>query len=172
MKKLLLLTILFATTALAFAQNAQIDAFFKKYEGKEGFTSVVVSQKLFALAASAVSTDVELQSVVEGIKGVKILVYENTEGNAKSGEFYKDFVANVNTTQLDELMSVNSSTEKVKLYGKASGDKAIDELLLVCDADGEFVMVSITGIIDFEKIGRLSQIDIEGFDELEKLNDK
>jgi len=171
MKKLLLLTIFSVSAVLTFAQNVQVDAFFKKYEGKEGFTSVVVSEKLFALAASAVGTDPELQSVVDGIKGVRILVYENTEANVKSGEYYNDFVSTVTTTQFDELMAVNSATERFKLFGKVTSDKVIDELLLVCDADGEFVMVSIVGTIDIEKISKLSEMGIEGFDELEKIQD-
>ena len=65
--------------------------------------------------------------------------------------------------------------ELVRILGKMESDKVINELLILCDADGEFVLVSLFGTIDVEKISKLSKlsdINIEGLDELDNLEDK
>lgn len=172
MKKLILSAILFAAATSLFAQNAQIEQFYQKYEGKEGFTSVKITEKLFALAASATGSDPDIQNVVDGIKGIQILVFENTENNAKSGEYYREFMSTVSTSNFDELMTVNSEGDKVKFYGKMASEKVLNEMLLVCDSDGEFVMISILGEINMEDISKLSEMDIDGLEELKKVEDK
>lgn len=171
MKKLLLAIVLLASISVGFAQNVQIDQFFQKYEGQPGFTSVLVTEKLFALAASAVGDDPELQNVVDGIKGIRILVFENSETNVKSAEYYKEFMSTVSTAQFEELMTVNSEGDKVKFYGKMKGDNILSEMLLVCDADGEFVMISIVGDINMDEISKLSDIKIDGMEELKKVEE-
>ena len=168
MKKILFALIAIVTATAAFAQTSPVEMFVKKYEGKPGFTTVNVSEKLFSLCASAVSDDPEMQSVVDGIKGISIIVYENAEGDPKSGEYYKEALASIPLSGFDELMTVNSETDKVRLLGKVSSDKVIDELLMICDADGEFVLISIIGKIDLEQISKLSELNIEGLDELKK----
>ena len=175
MKKVLLVLIAIGASFATFAQATQIDQFFQKYEGKPGFTSVNVSEKLFSLVASAASEDVEPQSVVDGLKGIKVLVYENEEGNTKSGEYYREISSTLSLNSYEELMTVNSELDKVRILGKMESDKVINELLILCDADGEFVLVSLFGTIDVEKISKLSKlqdINIEGLDELENLDDK
>ncbi len=170
MKKLLSVVCIMGISMITFAQSAQIDQFFQKYEGKEGFTSVNVTEKLFSIFASAASNDAELQSVVEGLKGIKVLVYENEEGSTKSGDYYKELSAALPLSTYEELMTVNSETDKVRILGKMASDKVINELLIVCDADGEFVLVSIMGLIDVEKISKLSEMNFDGMDELKKLD--
>ncbi len=100
------------------------------------------------------------------------MVFENTENNAKSGEYYHEFMSTVSTGNFDELMTVNSEGDKVKFYGKMASDKILNEMLLVCDSDGEFVMISILGEINMEDISKLSEMDINGLEELKKVEDK
>ncbi len=169
MKKLIFSAIALFAGATAFAQTAQIDQFFQKYEGKEGFTSVVVTEKLFSWVASAADNAEEWQSVAGDIKGIHILVYENAEGETRSGQYYNEFMASVPTTGFEELLNVTSETEKVRLYGKKIEGSKLTDMLMVCDADGEFVLISIMGAIDLDKISKMSDLDIEGLDELKKL---
>lgn len=172
MKKILLSATALLAASMMYAQSSQIDQFFQKYEGKEGFTSVIVTEKLFSLVASATEESAEWDALVDGIKGIRILVYENEEGAAtKSGQFYNEFMSTVNTSGFDELMNVTSETEKVKLYGKSVTGSTLNDMLLVCDADGEFVMISILGAIDLSKISQISDLDIEGLDELKKIEE-
>lgn len=171
MKKMLFTACALMISAMAFAQTAQIDQFFNKYEGKEGFTSVIVTEKLFALVASATTDDADISNVIEGIKGIRILVYENAEGETKSADYYNEFMTTVGTNGYEELMKVNAEGEKVKLYGKNITGSTLNDMLMVCDADGEFVMISIMGAIDLSKISQISDIDIEGLDELKKVEE-
>lgn len=169
MKKMLLSACALIIGSAAFAQTPQIDAFFQKYEGKEGFTSVQVSETLFSWIASATDDTEEWQSVVDGIKGIRILVYENTDSTAQSGKFYNEFMSSVPLTGYQELMDVKAEGEKVKLYGQNITGSVLNNMLLVCDADGEFVMISIAGAIDISKISELGDMDIDGLEELKKL---
>ena len=54
----------------------------------------------------------------------------------------------------------------MRFYGKMASDKILNEMLLVCDSDGEFVMISILGEINMEDISKLSEMDINGLEEL------
>jgi len=173
MKKIILSAAMMAISALSFAQADALDQFFQKYEGKPGFTSVNVSEKLFALVASAApSDDPELKQLVEGIRGVQVLAFENEEGNAKSKEYYKEAQAVLPTNGFEELMTVQSEDEKVLLLGKVSSESVIDEMILICDDNSEFVLVRIEGKIDMKNISRLSEMGIDKLDELEKIEDK
>ncbi|MEZ5014932.1 MAG: DUF4252 domain-containing protein [Chitinophagales bacterium] len=155
----------------AMAQTSTFDQLYDKYAGKEGFTSVEVSQKLFALAASAVSDDPELQTLVDGLKGVRVLVFENEEGNANSKMYYKEFTAAIPNGKFDELMKVHSEETQVVLLGKMAGENVLDEMILLCEDDGEFVMVNIIGRIDMANISKIADFNIDGLDELKKLED-
>jgi len=167
-KQIALATAILAMGTLV-AQNASVDQFFAKYEGQEGFTSVNVSETLFEWVATAAEESDEWKSVVEGIKGVRILVYENTENDARSGQLYQEFMSSSPATGYEELMDVTSDNEKVKLYGRNIEGSVLQDMLLVCDADAEFVLISIVGAIDLKSISKIADMDIEGLDELKKL---
>ena len=62
--------------------------------------------------------------------------------------------------------------EQRLLFGEMASDKILNEMLLVCDSDGEFVMISILGEINMEDISKLSEMDINGLEELKKVEDK
>lgn len=171
MKKLLFSAIALFAGSIVFAQTTQIDQFFQKYEGKEGFTSVIVSEKLFSLVASVSDDSEEWSAVVDGIKGIRVLVYEGDSVNPRSGQYYNEFMSTVTTAGFDELMNVTSDNEKVRLYGKSVTGSTLNDMLLVCDADGEFVMISILGVIDMDKIGKISDLDIDGLDQLKTIEE-
>lgn len=174
MKKLFVSALITLSVLQANAQSS-FDQLIDKYTGKEGVTTVEVSQKLFALAASAVSEqDADIKELVTGLKGIKIICFEAPEGetSVNGKAMYKEFEAAM-PSGLEELMTVNSEGEKVKFLGRNVKENMVDELILLVDDEEEFVMVQILGTIDFTKISKMSNmnLDIEGLDELEKLDD-
>jgi hypothetical protein len=172
MKKLIVSAFISITAMQAGAQTS-FDQLFEKYAGKEGITTVEVSQKLFSLAASAISEeDADVKELVTGLQGIKIICFENAEGqtNTNGKAMYKEFEAAL-PSGLEELMTVNSDGEKVKFLGRVVKDNIVNELILLVDDEEEFVMIQILGTLDFTKIGKLGDmnIDIDGLNELEKL---
>ena len=143
---------------------------FDKYEGKEGFTSVSVSETLFSLIASAAPVDEkEVKDMIDDIKGIRVLVYD--ADSMKSIQYYKEISGSISKNDYKELMTVNSEGDNVVFLGKMSSEKVVDELLLLCNSGSEFVMVSIVGKIDMDKISKLSDMSIEGLDKLKKADD-
>lgn len=173
MKKIILLASLFAATSIAFSQADALTMFFEKYEGKSGFTSVNVSEKLFALAASATPVDqADVKELVEGIKGVKVLAFENSEGNIKSIELFSEAQKLLPSGKYEELMTVNSDGEQVIMLGKTTSDSVIEEMILLVQDEEEFVLVWINGIIDMKNISKLSEMGIDHLDDLDKIENK
>ena len=173
MKKVNILIPALLAASSVFAQNAAIDQLFQKYDGKEGFTSVNVSEKLFDLAASAMGNeDPELTAMVGELKGIKILTYENREGSLQSREYYNEAEKALNLSSYEELFDVKSDGDKVRLLAKPFTGNVIDELILLVDSDDEFVLIDINGKIDFDKISKLSNMKLDKMDELKKVEEK
>ncbi len=168
MKKIILSAAMLIGSLTAFSQANALDLLFEKYEGKPGFTSVNVSEKLFALAASAMPVDeAEIKGLVDGIKSVKILVFENTEGNARSIEYFKEAQAALPNAGYEELMTVQSDGEKVIMLGKTSSESVLEDLIMIVLDETEFVLIKIVGTIDMKNISKFSEM---GLDHLDQLN--
>ena len=152
MKKVIIASF-FALAALSINAQTAFDKVYQKYAGNENITTVEISQKLFALCASAVSDqDAETKQLIEGLKGIKIIVYENIESAVLGKSMYKEFESAL-PSDLEELMTVNSDGDKVKMLGRIVKENIVDEMILLVEGDGEFVMIQISGTLDFTKIG-------------------
>lgn len=173
MKKMALLILAFVASAAVFAQNKQVDQFFKKYEGKTGYTSVMVSEKLFELVASAApEAEADIKDMVGDLQGIRVLVYEQEDAPARSQELYKEASAAISFDAFEELLTVYDEGTQVRLLVRQDGSNAdvINELLILVSGD-EFVLVDIFGKIDLKKISKLADsMDIEGLDELKNLD--
>lgn len=151
------------------AQNDAINRFFTQYMDDERFTVVFVSPKMFSLV-SKISTDdpdwEKFRDVVGGLTGLRVLTSDGIEDGMK---LYKEALAKVPATEYDELLTVRDGKENVRIWVKDSGN-IINELLLLVGAPDEFVLVSLTGTIDLDKISNLSKgLDIDGVKHLEKV---
>lgn len=173
MKKLGLFLFVFTTSALLYAQNKQVDQFFSKYEGKTGYTSVMVSEKLFELVASAApESEQDIKDMIGELKGIRVLVYEQEDAATVSKELYKEALSVINTAAFEELLTVYDEGEQVRMLVKqdASNQNVINELLIIVSGE-EFVLVDIFGNIDLSKISKLADsMNIEGLDELKELD--
>jgi hypothetical protein len=169
MKNLLFTTLVIGAMSPVFAQTSS-DLFFSKYEGKDGFTSVNISEKLFDMMATAApENEADFKELSSGIKGIKVLVFENEEGSLRSRELYKEADVAISLNGFDELMSVVDQGEKVRILSRQITDTTLEELIILVASDEEFVLVDIFGKIDLNKLSDMAgELDIEG---LEKLNE-
>ncbi|MCB9316302.1 MAG: DUF4252 domain-containing protein [Lewinellaceae bacterium] len=170
MKKLLLMLPLFYLFAAAApAQNDAINRFFHQYMEDERFTVVFVSPKMFSLV-SKISTDdpdwENVREVVGGLTGLRVLTSDSLDNGLT---LYKEALSKVPASEYSELLTVRDGKENVRIWVKDSGN-IINELLLLVGAPDEFVLLSLTGTIDLDKISNLSKgLDIQGAEHLEKI---
>lgn len=179
MKKLFLSIVALAVMSLSFSAFAQspTDDLFEDYGAKDGFTTVHITKELFSLFAEianeADSEEAkEVQEVVNGLDYIRILMCDASD--SLNTDVLVDFKHDLNKVKLNgftELMTVKEGKELVKFMIMKDGKK-ITELLVIINQSDQAGFISITGNIDLKSIAKLSQsMDIDGLENLEKLND-
>jgi hypothetical protein len=169
MKKLVLFIILSAFSLSSFCQGSPVDELFEKYDGKDGFTSVYISSKMFSLLARIDSEDEEFRNLVTRIKSIRILSIDSAQ-NVSGLNFSAELLPKLNRTGFEELMTVREETGEVRFMIREVGGK-IAELVMVTGGRGSSV-VSIRGDLDLKTIASLSDSmgieELEGLDKVEK----
>lgn len=152
------------------AQNKAIDDIFKKFDGKNGVTTVNISKDLMNLAAQMDSNDVKAKGLFSQISGVKILTFEKALPEDKVA--FENMVKSLALDDYKELMVVREKDQNVKMLLKENNGK-ISEFLLLVTGGNEPVLISIGGNIDPKELGKLSGcMKMNGFEHLAKLNKK
>jgi hypothetical protein len=167
MKKLLLILSLSALTLTLFCQGSPVDDIFERYNGKEGFTSVYISSRMFSLLARIDTEDEEFRNLVTRIKSIRILSIDSTS-NISGINFAGELLPKLNRNGYEELMTVKESGGEVRFMIREVGGK-IAELVMITGGQGSSV-VSITGDLDLKTIASLSgSMGIDELEELEKV---
>lgn len=168
MKKIFpILAILFLSLSASAQDTDAIDRFFTQYQDDEDFTMVYVSPKMFKMVAKVAEgeMDAELESLVNDLKGLKIL---QTEVNAAAR--YKEAIKKIPTSEYEILMTARDDGQDIKILTKTQGEDIIQELLLLVGGSDEFILVSFVGNINLNDLAKVaSSLDIEGVKHLEKL---
>ena len=170
MKKLVLFIIISAVSLSSFCQSSPVDELFEKYDGKDGFTSVYISSKMFSLLARIDSEDEEFRNLVTRIKSIRILSIDSAQ-NVSGLNFSAELLPKLNRTGFEELMTVREESGEVRFMIREVGGK-IAELVMVTGGRGSSV-VSIRGDLDLKTIASLSDsMGIEELEDLEKVEKK
>ena len=167
MKKLILIISISAFSLTLFSQRSPVDEMFDKYNGKEGFTSVFISSRMFSLLARIDSEDKEFRNLVTRIKGIRILSIDSAS-NRPGINFAAELLPKLNKTGYEELMTVKEESGEVRFMIREAGGK-IAELVMITGGKGSSI-VSITGDLDLKTIASLSgSMGIEELEGLEKV---
>ncbi|MRR19746.1 DUF4252 domain-containing protein [bacterium] len=167
MKKLVLIISLATVSLTLFCQKSPVDELFDRYNGKEGFTSVYISSRMFSLLARIDSEDEEFTNLVTRIRGIRILSIDSAS-NSAGVNFAGDLMPKLSRTGYEELMTVKESDGEVLFMIREIGGR-IAELVMITGGDGSSV-VSITGDLDLKTIASLSgSMGIEELEDLEKV---
>jgi len=174
--RLFILSILIISSGTLQAQQEKLLSFFDQYSGKDGFTTVYITPKMFSLFSDIDSNDEEFNDVAEAVsmlKGIRILVMDSVGSLTYNPLKMYDEVARVaNNIQYEDLMIVKDGNTDVKFMIRENA-KVIEELLLLVGDTDQFVFISLMGNIDLKKLSSLSQsMDVEGLDYLDQLNAK
>ncbi|MCI0522045.1 MAG: DUF4252 domain-containing protein [Bacteroidales bacterium] len=167
MKKLVLILIIAGLSLSAFSQRSPVDDLFEKYNGREGFTSVYISSRMFSLLGRIDTEDEEFQNLVSRIKGIKILSVDSA-ANVSGVNFVSELQKKLNASGYEELMTVKEQNDEIRFMIREVNGK-IAELVMITGGHGSSV-VSITGDLDLKTIASLSDnIGIEGLEDLDKV---
>jgi hypothetical protein len=154
------------------AQKDAVDALFNKYAGKDGFTTVIISSKMFSLFRDMEVEDDEFNKMMSGLESIRILATDETMED-KSINFYDEVMKDLNESDYEELMVVKEKDQDVIFLIKERNGRIAELLLVAGGKGGDNALISIRGDIDLKTISKLARsMDIEGMEQLEKLDEK
>lgn len=167
-KKLILSVATVAMTFSVMAQDA-IDRYFSKYADDPEFTTITISSKMFGLFSNIEADDPDNKEVLDAMKdltGIRIVASDDSESNVDYQKAIK-----VIGKEYEMLMSVDEKDEKVRFFVREESGQ-IAELFMIVGGKGNLFLMSISGIIDLEKISKISKnMDIGGMNYLESLDE-
>lgn len=170
MKRLILFLFVLSIASVVTAQNDAIEKYFSKYIDDERFTVVYISPKMFSMVAKMDIEDMdpEVKDIISDLEGLRILT---TEFNTNS--LYNEAMKTIDMNEYELLMKVRDGEENVHFLVKEGENDKIRELLLLVGGNDQFVLLSFVGNIDLSKISKLANsMDIDGFEHLEKIDEK
>lgn len=171
MKKIVFILTFILLSFATMAQKDAVNALFDKYAGKDGFTTVIISSKMFSLFQDLDVEDDEFNDMMSSLKSIRILASDETLTDLNIN-FYDEVMKDLDQDDYEELMVVKEKDHDVKFLIKER-DGRIIELLLVSGGKGDNALISIRGDIDLKNISKLARsMDLEGLDKLEKLEKK
>ncbi|HHJ09763.1 MAG TPA: DUF4252 domain-containing protein [Bacteroidetes bacterium] len=171
MKKWIFAVLLTSMAVPVFAQKDAVDQLFDKYGGKDGYTTVYITSKMFSMFSEAQVDDPEFKRMMENLKSIRILANDESVDREDNVNFYDEVMKNLPADEYEELMLVMEKDQKVKFLMKEKDGKVV-ELLLVVGGKDDNAVIDIRGIIDMKEIAQLSKaINVSGLEELQKLDD-
>jgi hypothetical protein len=176
--KLAILLLLFSF--VSFAQNGM----FEKYEDLDEVSTVVVTKHAFKLMGKVASDSPEAQSYKDMVNNLDYLAVYTTEDEKIATQMVSDIKKYLKNTKLSELMRIKDKDANVKIYVKEGKDEDhVSELFMFITSfknnlnmsghKPEVVIVSLSGNIDLNKIGELTEkMNIPGGEQLKKASKK
>lgn len=166
MKKIAILVLLAIIPGFIMAQDV-IDNLIKKYQDKDGFTTILIHKDLFEMVAS-IDNDEDLAKMKGMIEDIRIIAMESD--SVKNVNFYKEIISQLNVSSYKELMKIKQTGEDVIFYAKYNNN-LIEELLLIAGGNNENAVISIKGKINLKDLAAISKsVHIDGFEYMDKLD--
>jgi hypothetical protein len=156
MKTLILILAMILPMAVL-AQKSPVDRLFEKYANQEGFTTVNISGKLLGFASKIETGDDTTSEVLSKLSGIRILSVDNKELTGTI-DFYKELEQDgfFKNNEYEVLMEVTEANEVVRFLARDGGNGKFSDLVLVVGGKDN-TLISITGIIDPENIGKITK---------------
>jgi len=166
MKKNIIIALAAVLPLIGFSQSM-----FDKYEDLDNVSAVVVNESMFKLL-SKINVEVDdkeaqdFMDIAQNLKNLKVFI---TEDKKVSADMQTTMEKYLKSSSLQELMRVKDKDANVKFYIKSGKDEDhVSELLMfvtgvqninveINDRKIETVLLSLTGDIDLNKIGSLTQ---------------
>jgi hypothetical protein len=165
MKKIISISLCLLIPVILLAQNPAVDKLFNKYQGKDGFTTVLINKEIFKLISSTEKEEKPLDQPLDKITGIKILAQED-DTVMEGVNFYDELKKDLDFSDYMELVVVKEKDQDVWIVAHEKNSR-MDELLVIVGGEDN-VLVWIQGDFTFEELAELSEIN--GLDHLKLLN--
>jgi len=168
----LITILLFSLFSLSmFAGNPKVDAIYKKYDGKKGFTTVNVTKDMFGLFMqmdNSSNKDQSLKKAMSKLDNIKILNYTADSSQNISKTLYNEIKNSIPMSEYKELMVINENGSNAKMLIKKKGESISDFLMLVGSND-EVVLININGVLSLEDLRKVSKsMNIKGMQNIDE----
>ncbi len=159
MKKIISIAVALLFT-LSLSAQSSIDKLFNKYQGQDGFTTITVNGNMLKLlAAIDEDEDDEVMQFADKFTSVRILAQDNDGMEVES--FYDMVIDEVNKGGYEEVVSINSSGDDVKILVKADG-KVFKEFLLIAGGSDNAI-IQIKGNFTYDEVKTMSEsVKVDG----------
>jgi len=168
MKTRFILVLAILLSLSSYAQSSAIDKLFKKFSGNENITEVNISAKMFSLFGYIDADNEEDQESLDALKGIKSLYLMSTEKKEEATQM-RATAKQIKKENFEPLMTVRDGDDDIEFLIQEK-DGVVSELIMLVDSDSNFLVMSLTGLIDLEKLSKLSNIGIDGLKNLEKID--
>lgn len=153
------------------AQESQLDEFFNRYSGQEGFTSVHITKYMFEIFKNVEMEDKAFQETVNNLNSIKILTADSTYINNEQLDFGKALKEKLPSAIYKEMMVIRDGGETISfMVNEEKG--LITEFVMTVDGDSP-VLIFMEGSIDLKQLSKLSKsMNVTGFEHLDKVDEK
>jgi hypothetical protein len=173
MKKILFIFIMLVPN-LVFSQKSQLNQFFDKYSGQDGYTSVYITKYLFEMFAK-LNTDKEehdFKDATNKLESIKILTVDSALNSNLKINFSNELKKILPRNEYKDLMVVREGKKQINFMIRETNGK-ISELVMTVIGENQPLLIMLEGDIDLAKISKISKsMKIDGFENLEKVDDK
>lgn len=167
MKKIIFALILVCFATLANAQKSKIHSIFEKYQEAEGITSVKVGKPMFNMLNKLNILDEDLDQIkplLGNINSINILITENFDDSItketagiklRSETLAKEINSAISSLKYEELVTVNTKGNKVKLLSSSTDGDMIQDLVVAVTALKQNILVLLDGKVSMTAISNL-----------------
>lgn len=149
------------------AQTSKIDEIFKKFQDKEGITSVWISPDLIKFASEVEAADSGSSKVLKNITNLRILAFEHAI--AQDIVAFETMIKEVPLNDYKELMVVKENKNDVRMLAKESQGRWNDFLLIVT-GEKEHALINIQGSLAANDLkGLTHSMHVTGMEHLAKI---
>lgn len=165
MKRLVLFALLISVTGILSAQRDRLDAFFAKYEGNDGYTTVTINGDLLGFL-SEMDDDPDLDRLANRITSIRIISTERDVPHP-GVNFYSELHDDIRKGGYEEMVTVKDSDDDVLILVRTTGN-IIKEVLILASGECQTV-IQIKGTLHDDDLEHLSRSHIDGLEYLEEL---
>ena len=160
MKKIALFIPILLVPLMLTAQQTPIDKLFNKYYGKDGFTTVLVTEEMFEVISNMENEKGDFEGTLGKVQRVRVIAQED-EADVE-GVNFMDELKGVEFDDYKELVVVKEADQEVLVLAKEEDGKIHELLVLVGGEDN--VLVSVEGNFTMDDLEALG--DLDGLDKL------
>ncbi|MFK8008422.1 MAG: DUF4252 domain-containing protein [Saprospiraceae bacterium] len=165
MKKILIAIAILSIPLLATSQHESIENFYNKYVDNEKISDISLNGWILSMASKMSEEDGT--EILQKITKLRIMLAEEKDIVSKAD--VKKLMRDVRNNDFEDLMTIRDEGTRVNFMIREKG-KNITNVLVIIHGEGDFILLSLEGNLNFEDLKQLD-FDVEGGDIFKKLPD-